>query len=380
MRDWLKAFRPASFRGVPFFVDVENAEGGRRVAVSPIAYSDLHVTEDMGGDVRHFSLSAYVAGDLADAAARSFTAALNAPGAATLVLPMSGPVLVRVPRWSLSRERARAGHVGFEIDFVSAGLPSLPFAAVPGALAIASLISAGIGLVSDAAAFRMRDTATGQADPSALAIATAAGRLSSVASAAALPELKQPEVADAIATINRLSTEPVAQAATVAAAIVSTCGAIADAGDPTAAVEAFEAAAVPAGGDVFDLVSAAGFAAGFCQTLAAGDYLSRQDARRARDRISPVVDRVLEALSGGLDVSVSEWLSDIAATAASELSATAANRAPLVNVQTEISLPATALAYALYGDAGRAGELVSRNSVATPAAMPVLFEAIAPVT
>lgn len=378
MRDWLKAFRPASFRGVPFFVESENAEGGRRVAVSPIAYSDLHVTEDMGGDVRRFSLSAYVAGDRADAAARGFTAALNAPGAATLILPMSGPVLVRVPRWSVSRELTRAGYVGFQIDFVAAGLPSLPFAAVPGALAIASLIAAGIGLISEAAAFRMRDVAPGQAAPSALAIAAAATSLASVANAAALPEAKRPEIADAIATINRLSTEPVAQAANVAAAIVATCGAIADAADPAGAIDAFALAAVPAGDDVFDLVSAAAFAAGFCQTLAAGDYLSRQDARRARDRISPVVDPVLDALSGGLDVSVNEWLSDIAATAASDLSSTAANRAPLVNIQTEISLPATALAYALYGDAARAGEIVSRNSVATPAAMPVLFEAIAP--
>ena len=177
MRDWLRAFRPASFRGFPFFVDVEDAEGGRRVAVSPIAYSDLVITEDMGGDVRPFSLSAYVAGDAADVTATAFIAALSAPGPATLVLPMLGPVLVRVPHWRLSRERARAGYVGFEIDFISAGLSSAPFAAVPGALAIASLIASAVALISDAAAFRMRDTATGQAAPSALAIAGAATRL-----------------------------------------------------------------------------------------------------------------------------------------------------------------------------------------------------------
>ncbi|BCH20178.1 DNA circularization N-terminal domain-containing protein [Mesorhizobium sp. L-2-11] len=378
MRDWLKAFRPATFRGVPFFVDYEDAEGGRRVAVSPIAYSDLHVTEDMGGDVRRFSLSAYVAGDLADAAARAFTAALNAPGAATLVLPMGGPVLVRVPRWSLSRERGRAGYVGFDIEFIAAGLPTLPFAAVPGALAIASLIAAGIDMIAAATAFRMRDVAPGQAAPSALAVTSAASRMTAVADASELAEDKRPVVADAIATITRLAAEPVAQASAIASAIVSTVGAIADTASPAEAVEAFAVAAVPAGDDVFDLVSAAAFAAGFCQTLAAGDYLSRQDARRARDRISPVIDPVLDALSRGLDVSVNEWLSDIAATAASDLSAVAANRAPLVTVHTEVSLPATALAYALYGDAGRAGELARRNSVATPAAMPISFEAIAP--
>lgn len=378
MRDWLKAFRPASFRGVPFFVEGENADGGRRVAVSPIAYSDLHVTEDMGGEVRRFSLSAYVAGDAADGAARAFVGALNAPGAATLVLPMAGPVLVRVPRWSFSRERGRAGYVGFDVEFVSAGASALPFAAVPGALVIAALISSGADLVASAASFRMRDTATGQAAPSAQAILAAAERLTSVAAAAGMPEEKRPAIADAISGIVRLSAEPVAQASAVAAALVSTCGGIAAVASPAEAIVAFAEAAAPAGADVFDLVAAAAFAAGFCQVLAAGDYLSRQDARRARDRITPVVDPVLEALSGGLDVSVNEWLSGIADTAAADLSATAANRAPLVSVQTEISLPATALAYALYGDAGRAGELVRRNAVSTPAAMPVGFEAVAP--
>ncbi|WP_376704682.1 DNA circularization N-terminal domain-containing protein [Mesorhizobium sp. ISC25] len=378
MRDWLKAFRPASFRGVPFFVEVEEAEGGRRVAVSPIAYSDLHVTEDMGGQVRPFVLSAYIVGDIADASTRSFIAALNAPGPATLVLPMLGPVLVRVPHWRLSRELGRAGYVGFEIDFVSAGLASLPFAAVPGAFAIAAKIAAGIDILASAAAFRMRDVAPGQAAPSAIAAASAAALMATVADAAELPAEKRPAIADQIATITRLSAEPVAQAGPIAAAIVSTVGAIADVASPAEAVEAFAVAAVPAGNDVFGLVAAAAFATGFCQTLAAGDYLSRQDARRARDRISPVVDPVLEALAAGIDVAVSEWLGEIAATAASDLSAVAANRAPLVSVQTEISLPATALAYALYGDAGRAGELVRRNSVATPAAMPISFEAIAP--
>lgn len=374
MRDWLKAFRPASFRGHRFFVEYEDMAGGRRVAISPIAYSNLHVTEDMGGEIGRFSLSAYVAGDIADADARAFVAALNAPGAATLVLPMGGPVLVRVPSWSFSREIGRAGYVGFDIEFVAAGLASPPFAAVPGALAIAALMASGSDLVAVAAEKQMRDVAVGQASPSANAAQAAATTLAEIADAAELPVGKRAELTDALDDLSRLASEPVRKSSGIARQILAATSLIADHGAPAPAMEAF-AFAANTGSDIFDRLASAAYAAGFCQTLVSADYRSRQDARRARDRITPVVDPVLEGLTS-VDVAVHGWLSTIAATAADDLSTIAANRAPLVSVSVGISLPATALAYALYGDAARAAELVDRNRVATPALMPVGFEAL----
>ena len=68
-RNWIRALRAASFRGVPFKVEYEDAEGARRLSVSPIAYAETSVIEDMGRDPRMVTLAAYVAGDLADAAA-----------------------------------------------------------------------------------------------------------------------------------------------------------------------------------------------------------------------------------------------------------------------------------------------------------------------
>ena len=125
-RNWLKAFRPASFRGLPFQVDVEEASGARRLSIQPIAYAEGSVIEDMGREPRVVRLSAYVAGDIADAAAVAFSAALDRKGPGLLVLPMLAPMSMRCAAWRLSREKDRAGYVGFEIDFIEAGLASAP--------------------------------------------------------------------------------------------------------------------------------------------------------------------------------------------------------------------------------------------------------------
>ena len=69
MRNWLTAFRPASFRGVRFKVDGEGMSGQRRLSISPIAYAERSGIEDMGRDPRVWQLVAYVSGDAADGGA-----------------------------------------------------------------------------------------------------------------------------------------------------------------------------------------------------------------------------------------------------------------------------------------------------------------------
>lgn len=378
MRDLLKAFRPASFRGVSFQVDTEATDGGRRVAISPIAYSDTHITEDMGGAVARFTLTAYVVGDAFDAAARSLSAALNAPGPATLVLPMGGPQLVRVPHWSLQRELMRAGYVGFDIEFVSAGRASTPFAAVPARELVARLIASAVGLVSQAVSTANRDVKPGQGDGASLAVV--ADRLETVARASGLPASTASDVAASIATVRAAaaSADPTPVAAQCAGLVAEAAAAIARDGDPIQAGPALHAALADVAVDPVALASAASFAAAWLLALTSADYGSQQDARRARDLISPTVDPVLDVLATGLDATVHQWLSEVAAVAAQSLSDIAANRAPLVRIETGISAPATLLAYQLYADAGRAAELTVRNAVATPALMPVSFEAISP--
>ena len=72
-RDWLNSLWPASYKGVPFQVDSDSEKGGRRKAVHQFPGRDDYFIEDLGGDKREFSVTAYLASDTADIDAAALT-------------------------------------------------------------------------------------------------------------------------------------------------------------------------------------------------------------------------------------------------------------------------------------------------------------------
>lgn len=150
-RDWSTAFRPASYRGVSFRVEVEEAQGGRRLAVMPIAGSETVVVEDMGRVPRLMPVTAYVASEAADGEALGLTAVLDAPGPGVLVLPMEAPRLASVLDWRRMRERDRNGHIAFEVAFHEAAVTSPGFAAVDGFGPVDGLLVTAVPVLASAA-------------------------------------------------------------------------------------------------------------------------------------------------------------------------------------------------------------------------------------
>lgn len=113
-----------------------------------------------------------------------------------------------------------------------------------------------------------------------------------------------------------------------------------------------------------------------CFAAVRADYPSRQDAQAARADISRRGEDAYAAASiAGADAL--GWLVGMTGDTVAFLSSEAGNRAPAVRVETGMSLPSTLIAYDLYGDAGRAGELVDRNRSATSLIMPAILEAVA---
>ncbi|MBB3771515.1 prophage DNA circulation protein [Angulomicrobium tetraedrale] len=108
------------------------------------------------------------------------------------------------------------------------------------------------------------------------------------------------------------------------------------------------------------------------------DYAARPDAQRARAALAARADPVIEAAGTKYGYVLQDWLTALAGQAALQLSEIATTRAPLVRVETGVSLPATVLAWRLYGDPARDAELVTRNRTGTAMVMPVVLEAIAP--
>jgi prophage DNA circulation protein len=148
MRDWKKTLLPASFRGVPFFVEYEDLSGGRRLAMHEYAGSEQTDVEDLGASTRTYDVTAYTLGETADLKALTLQSAVAIAGPGLLVLPMDGGFLAHVQGFRRTRQKDKAGYIAFDITFV-------PKAQAAGAiLSIGDVTSAAsTGLTAAAAAF-----------------------------------------------------------------------------------------------------------------------------------------------------------------------------------------------------------------------------------
>jgi len=171
--DWRKRLRPASFRGVAFFVEKEEiADGGRHVGVHEYVRAEEHDTEDMGRKATRYRATAYVVGDRAEAEHSALFRACVEPGAASLVLPMFGARQARCTSVKTAHEKNKLGYIAFDIEWVDKGKGA------PAALPLGDRLAA--------AAFSGFATAAGQAMAGLGAFAPGAvGPLSAVAQAAA---------------------------------------------------------------------------------------------------------------------------------------------------------------------------------------------------
>lgn len=117
-RDWMASLWPASYRGVPFWVERDGEAGGRRLVVHEFPKRDDPFVEDMGEKRRDFEITGYLAGDAADAEASALVAVCTTQGTGVLVLPEQGPVTVQCNDASRAHERDRMGHVAVTMKFV----------------------------------------------------------------------------------------------------------------------------------------------------------------------------------------------------------------------------------------------------------------------
>lgn len=373
MRDWLTAFRPASFRGVGFKVDGEDLSGGRRLAINPIAYADQSVIEDMGRDPLGFAIAAYVAGDAADGQAKTLTAALLIKGAGALVLPMHGPVNVRVASFRRNRQKDVAGYVAFDIEFIEAGLASVPFAGISGAGGLAALLTGATlaaGLIRTFAGL-----ADAQSSPDIEHARQAGMQARLIVSAAMAGEVMPADMEAALAGLDAAGQKAASAPDEYAGALANAWRLAGMRADAAALQDGLAIdLAAPLSGKAA-IASRVGMAAAYAVAMVRTDYPAQADAAAAREALRLVTGPVLiEAAALGDDAAV--FVADITGRAAMMVSVGQASRAPLVAVETDLSISAIRAAYDLYGDAGRAGELLSRNGLGDPVFLPVRFEAL----
>jgi prophage DNA circulation protein len=124
MRDWEATLWPASFGGVPFYVEKDKALFGKKIVVHEFPERDDPFVEELGQSARHYDFNAYVASDFADVQADGLVAMLVAAGPNILVVPDQGPVSVIFKSGQRDREKDRMGYVAFQLSFVAQGAGS----------------------------------------------------------------------------------------------------------------------------------------------------------------------------------------------------------------------------------------------------------------
>ncbi|HFF7162766.1 TPA: DNA circularization protein [Yersinia enterocolitica] len=148
---WKDKLLPASFRGVPFKTQDDEATFGRRTQTHEYPNRDKPYSEDLGRVTRRDTISAYLIGDDYQAQRAQLITAINQAGPGKLIHPQYGELNVCIDgeiRVSHSASDGRMCTISF--NFVEAGELSFPTSGVATGQKLVSSCDAMTDCVTDA--------------------------------------------------------------------------------------------------------------------------------------------------------------------------------------------------------------------------------------
>lgn len=383
---WKDKLQPASFRGVPFEVESDGMEAGRRTQVHEYPKRDKPYAEDLGRATRKVTLTAFVIGPEYMAARDKLLGALEEEGPGTLVHPWYGSLQVSVESVQVRHHRADGGYCSFDLGFVEAGELTFPTAssATAGqvrmaaddlsAASVADFASVfGIDGVPDfvaAAALQELTSVLGAVQSGMRFTLPGIGGLigavlPELTSLMATPALLAGQVYGLFSGLLSIGDTPAYQGAAFRSlldtrAVAALAPTAVSGATPARQAQTCNAAAIRALVRQALLVQAAGTAS--VMPLPVYD-----DAIRQRDRLTAD----LEAESLTASDTLFPALTDLRVKVWRDMTARSRDSARLGTVTPAEVTPAVALAYDLYENAGRDEEIVARNRIAHPGFLPV---------
>lgn len=400
MSAWREALQPASFRGVPFWVDADGVPVGRRTQVHEYPQRDEPFVEDLGRRTRQFRMAAFVIGGDCLQQRDALLEALDTPGEGELVHPWLGRLKVTPADCEMSHDRREGGMVRFDLLFIEAG--ALAF---PAATANTQLQAAAAADTVWASALSRFDRAMAMIDRARININAARGALSAVQamvqqqfgaigavfdSAAALVDaiITAPSsVSGAFASYFGARTLPSSGYTTALSAIASATDAAGSLSGVTPAGGADTAGAIRAVADLAQDAALFQAAKDVAQLQAVEmppattpPAVQLQAAKPPEAPEVPVADDVIavrDALGAAMWQAALraphdhfQALSESRLQTDRHLTAVAAAGVRLESLRPLQPMPAIVLAYRRFGDANRAGEIVTRNRIAHPGFVP----------
>jgi prophage DNA circulation protein len=399
---WRSGLRPASFRGVPFLVTESGAEDGRRIALHAFPLRDAPFTEDLGRLPRRYRITGLVIGETYFSDRDALVEACAGPGSeepGTLVHPFLGELRVRCESVQYTESLKEGRFAAFDITFLEAGAEASPTERFDTLRRVVATTRRVVRLAQSA----YRLVALARGDLAGFAQGVAFGFVQAVAGRMGIGFLALPrfDLGAIRADIGKLAADPVTDPASVAATLPAPFASLAVAqrlpaedapagqtfasrDDATPAAEPFDLLLAeatrppPSSADADEeaaLLSLHGLAldaaaAAAAEAASLAEWTSAQAALAARDALLAVlIARQDAAADAGQDELFGAWR-DLIAAARTDLTERAARLPRIARYALPGPLPALALAQRLYGDAGRADELVALARVPHPAVMP----------
>ncbi|WP_442583136.1 DNA circularization N-terminal domain-containing protein [Mesorhizobium sp. ASY16-5R] len=427
-RAWPDFMKPASFKGVNFEIESDTVSGGRRVVTHEYPSRESWDNEDLGRLHQRVAVNGYVHGDDCHTQAQRLMDKCSEPGAGFLDLSSRGAHGMSYARCLTCHSTFEAdamGRILIEMDFVleapgRGGLVSVILLAgsVLNANALAELaLQALFGRTFDSLMRRFspvsivpavaRDAAAETIRLSAAALTTVRRsiRFKSTAQASKAELLIRQIAADAtmlayqgnradLVANNRFVADQEVAVSGFSVAVSEIFRAIQDgAADkaelarvleplitfaPQPITSPYDCLSVRAEkaltADVAALVRRLALLHR-CEAMIGITYGSRADALAAREAVAGGFSNELATLD---DPDASAGMINARDAAVTYLSRVGAELPETVIVKLDVSMPAAVLATALYNDASRDVELVTRNAVSHPLYMPLEVEAIRP--
>ena len=369
---WRDDLRAGKFRDADFHIESHDASGGRRLAVHEYPLRDTPYPEDMGRATRKWAVTAYVLGADYMPARDALVAALEAYGPGTLVHPYLGTLRVAVADFQCSESTREGGLARFSINFVEAVDPTRPDVLPDTSAAVESravaaqdaaeidfdtgFSLAGPGWVLDAAG-SVIDGAVGAIES---VLGLDSNRVALAAQWLDVPAMIAGQLYGAVARVQSLFTAPADRFAGLRqlfgfgaskryaiprtpsrARVQSNERAVATLVRQAAVIEAARASADMA-------------------------FASYDDALAVRDELAEALDEVALTASDATYAAIT----DLRVAVVADIGARGADLARLLRVTPAETLPALVLAHQIHGNARRAADLVARNRVRHPGAVP----------
>lgn len=394
---WRERLREGSFRGVPVHTARRAGTGGKRLQVDSIPGADEHVVEEFGLAPRRFTLECYVLGADYDRQRDRLLEAIEEKGTAALVDFWRGELDVWVETYAYEESKEEGGYCRFTLQLLDAGGAARPRGqadtralSVSAADALSSVAEESFDAVYNVSrwpSFVAGEAAGWLSDFTALAsgmytvdrFADAAGSLVTARSRFAAELEAMASNALGIVRGTGLAskvlglTELYRLATGGGRASASGLGDLGRIGEARPALPGGTPSRSQAQVNETALTRLAARAAlaSRIRAAAATSFESYDEARELRAQLTEDIDaEVLKAGDAG-ERGVYRALMTLKARMAEDLAARGGSLARLRAYETHQPLPALALAYRLYGNAGRAGELAKRNRAVHPGFMPV---------